>query len=126
MAQLLAVQTIPGHRVPLVKNWYRVGAISELNLEKIPAKIWEAIQRLPEHLAPLQRGKAIKLLLEFADRAACKDRPLGCKDLVTHTINTRDARPIKQPPRRVPLDYREQERAELQDMTDKDVVEKAS
>ena len=74
----------------------------------------ECTQTVPDHLKPLldeasenlsnlQIEKVKILLSEFRDVFADGSGKLGQTSLTEHTINVRDAHPIKIPPRRVPF-----------------------
>lgn len=51
---------------------------------------------------------------------------LGLTTLVQHEIDTGDSRPIKQPPRRVPLAFADEERKVVQQMETQGIVRKSS
>ena len=48
---------------------------------------------------------------------------LGCTNLVKHHIDTGQARPIRQPPRRLPLTKRQEADKAVQEMQERDVIE---
>ena len=51
---------------------------------------------------------------------------LGRTDLVKHKIDTGDAAPIRQRPRRVPMHMQDEARKQVQDLIDNDLVEPSS
>ena len=51
---------------------------------------------------------------------------MGKTNVVKHTINTGDARPIRQQPRRLPFHQREEVQRLLRDMLKQGVIEPAS
>jgi hypothetical protein len=51
-----------------------------------------------------------ELLQKFSDTFSKNDTDLGLTNLVEHHIETGDAKPLKQPPRRVPMAYAEDEK----------------
>ena len=55
------------------------------------------------HLSPEERNQLQSCLQEYVDLFANGDSDLGSTDMVTHTIDTDDRAPIKQPPRAYPL-----------------------
>ena len=57
-----------------------------------------------------------ELLREFADTFSEGAHDLGRTDLVKHQINTRDAVPICQPPRRLPFSKRDEARKGVREM----------
>ena len=100
------------------------------NVEEPPAA------NLPEHLKPLFDETCARenlseaaqcglraLLLKHKNLFAKDDNDLGRTDLVVHDINTGDARPIRQPPRRVPSALQPELEANLSSMLEKGVAE---
>ena len=63
------------------------------------------------------------LLREFGDVIAVDDTDLGQVTQFYHTIDTGDARPIRQPPRRLPFHQRHEVRKLVDDMLKMDVIE---
>ncbi len=51
---------------------------------------------------------------------------LGLTDLAEHPINTGNAAPIKQRPRRVPLAYAQEEQKAIEDLLKKGVIQKST
>jgi hypothetical protein len=95
-----------------------------------------AVEELPEHLKALF-DKVVEetklsasaadgfaaLLLKHQQVFAKDDNDLGRTDLVLHDIQTGDARPIKQAPRRLPLAQEGDCEKEVQSMLEKGVIE---
>ncbi len=48
---------------------------------------------------------------------------MGCTDLVTHSIDTREHHPIRLPPLHLPITKQDVEKAEVQKMLDRGVIE---
>lgn len=70
---------------------------------------------------------AIKsLLIEYADIFSRHDLDLGLTNLVEHTIDVGDAKPVKQPPRRVPLAFAGEDRKALQMWEDQGSIRPSS
>ena len=57
------------------------------------------------------------LLLSYNDVFSKSDHDLGLCTLTEHTIETGDAKPIKQPPRCVPLAFANEDRKALDELT---------
>lgn len=93
---------------------------------------------VPEHLRDLQ-GRAMQdshsqteedldgaalasLLTEFADIFAKSDVDVGHFTRLKHRIDTGNARPIRQPPRRTPLGFQTEEERHLQQMLDAGII----
>ena len=93
-------------------------------------------QELPDHLKALfeetcqteglneiVKEKLRGLLCKHAAVFARDDKDLGLTNMVTHDIETGDAKPIRQPPRRAPGTLQEDMDNEIQGMLDKGVIE---
>ncbi len=108
----------------------------ELVVGKEAGEAAEAIQELPNHLKELHtkvvtesklnetaaKGFA-ELLLKHQKAFAKDDNDLGHTDLVQHRIDTGDARPIRQPSRRLPITQQGDCEKEVQAMLQKGVIE---
>jgi len=57
----------------------------------------------------VQKEVVHHLLCRFSDLFSTCTNVLGCTDLVRHEIHTGDAKPVRQPPRRLPLAKREED-----------------
>ncbi len=91
-------------------------------------------ERLPEHLKPLMQDLSEDLTMrereelaadiyEYRDVFSSGPDDMGCTDLVTHPVDTGEHRPIRLPPRRLPITKQDVEKAEVQKMLDKGVIE---
>ncbi len=89
---------------------------------------------LPEYLQPLMEGVADDLTLqqweelaaaiyEYRDVFSSGPTDMGRTGLVKHTIDTGDQRPIRLPPRRLPITKQEIEKEKVQKMLDRGVIE---
>ena len=76
-----------------------------------------------ENLTPGVRQNFKKLLLKHATLFATSDADLGRTNLVAHDIDTGDAAPIRQPPRRVPFMMQPELDKEMSRMLEQGVVE---
>ena len=77
-------------------------------------------------LAENERNAVNKVISEFADTFMGPDGKIGRTDLVKHTINTGEARPIKLPTRRLPMHQRETAEIEIKKMLDEGVIERSN
>lgn len=91
---------------------------------------------VPEHLQDIfnqaSEGKSSeeiklirKVLCKFSDIFIRSDSDLGITDLVKHSIDTGNTKPIKQPPRRLPLAYAEEERKIISQMEENGIIRKS-
>ena len=65
----------------------------------------------------------MELLIDFADIFVATPDDLGRTGKLPHHIDTGNAHPIKQPPRRIPLLQRKQAQEILQKMLEKDIIQ---
>ena len=66
------------------------------------------------------------VLVKYQDVFSKSDWDIGLTDLAKHSINTGDAPPIKQMPRRVPLAHAEEEKKAIEDLLKKGVIRKST
>jgi hypothetical protein len=59
----------------------------------------------PDTLESSQFENFKQFLMKSTDVFALSDDELGCTDVVSHTIDTGDKPPVKQPPYRAPMIY---------------------
>ena len=76
------------------------GALSE--------PVWDLLQRSSQGLDGEQTAQVSDLLENFQDVFSAGDHDLGQTSLVEHTIDTGDSRPVKVPPRRIPIHKRQE------------------
>ncbi|KAJ8412696.1 hypothetical protein AAFF_G00116470 [Aldrovandia affinis] len=82
--------------------------------------VWE---RSCGHLEPEQQDELWQLLTEFKGIFALTDAEIGRTHLVHHQIDTGDARPIRSPPRRLPMAYREAAECAIDEMQHAGIIE---
>ena len=75
-----------------------------------------------DKLDTVELGKLREVLAESTDVFALDDSELGCTSLVQHSIDTGDHPPVKQPPYRTPVVYREKIEQMVNDMRKQGVV----
>ena len=109
--------------------------ILESIFEKLPFRTSEEVKdHMPAHMIDmfekscgnLTEEQSIifgNLLIDFQNIFAKDDTDLGCFVGVEHKIDTGDAKPIKQPMRRVPLAFTGEEEKHLQKMLDYKVIQ---
>ncbi|KAJ8017967.1 hypothetical protein HOLleu_44301 [Holothuria leucospilota] len=90
---------------------------------KIQEHLRELAEKSCEHLTDAEGAKVRELLINNADVFARSKEDLGRTDLVQHTINTGTAKPIRQPPRRLPIHHKGEAEEQIQKMLKNDVIE---
>ena len=78
--------------------------------------LWQATETAADDLTLTQREQLYAVLLEYADVFAEDSGDLGWTELLQHNIETGDAPPVRQPPRRIPAVQREQVKQLLKEM----------
>ena len=91
--------------------------------DAVPSHIEDLIERSLEGWSAKEQAAIKKLLTQYQDVFSKNEFDLGKTHLVEHTIDTGDAKPIAQPPRRVPLAFAEAERKQIGKMLETGVVQ---
>ena len=92
----------------------------------LPPHLRELWQATSHDLTPAQRIQVRNLLCEFSDVFSQGSHDLGRNDSVQHRIDTGDAPPIRQPPRRLPLSKQQDASKAIEDMATEGVIEPSS
>ena len=93
---------------------------------EIPEHLVDLWERSSCKLTLLQKQELLKFLQKYAGVFATSSTDLGRTGIVKHRIDTGDARPIRQRPRRLPLKQREEEKQQIEDMLKRNVIEPSS
>jgi hypothetical protein len=78
--------------------------------EQLPSHLVDLFERSSKSRSHLEKLEIKKLLIEFQDVFSKDDDDVGRTTLIEHTIETGDARPVKQLPRRVPIAFQGEEK----------------
>ena len=89
----------------------------------MPEHLKDLYSRSTEGLNAGQQRQLLKFLLEFQDIFSKGPQDLGKTGLAKHEINTGDAVPVRQHPRRLPLAQREEAFKAVEDMQKQDIIE---
>ena len=101
---------------------YKLGS-GELLSKTLPSHLQDLFERSIVHLSSNDQEKLQELLTKYQDVCARSNDDLSQTDRVQHRINTGTAKPIRQAPRRLPIDKREIEKAEIDKMLGRKVIE---
>ena len=93
---------------------------------EIPDHLAVLYERSCKYLEPDQQRELGSLLTEYRNSFVKTSNDLGRTDLVEHKINTGDARPIKQPPRRLPMHKRAEADKHVEQMLKDGIIEPSS
>ena len=90
---------------------------------KLPDHLQTILENTSSKLTETKKQKLAATLLKYEDTFIEPDGELGQTDVVEHEIETGDHKPIKIPPRRVPIFKRQQVDEELEKMLAQGIVE---
>ena len=90
---------------------------------RLPEHIQDLYKRSVVHLDSTDATKVYKLLENFQDVFSKHDFDLGLAKGIKHSIDTGDAPPLRQPPRRLPMMQQEQADEEIDKMLKAGVIE---
>ncbi|CAC5421845.1 unnamed protein product [Mytilus coruscus] len=113
-----------------IKDSTNFDSVRRIKLESDPVT-WQTNEGIIRNIT--KKGRSEKeqeaianLLHKYATAFSAHETDLGLTHLTEHSIDTGDARPIKQAPRRVPLAFAEEERKIITQMLDQGVIENSS
>ena len=89
----------------------------------LPEAIKPTVEQCRDHLSAEQIEKLYNLLISNQSVFSMTKFDLGLTNMVQHTINTQGSKPLKLPPRRVPLALRKEVEEEIQKMLDADIIQ---
>ena len=90
---------------------------------KLPDHLQVLLENSSKKLSATEKQQLSELLIKYEDIFIKPDGVLGQTDLVEHDIETGDSKPIKIPPRRIPIFKRNQVDEELEKMIAQGIVE---
>ena len=99
------------------------------NSHDVSEHLQQQLQQLADetqNLTAEQKNELYHVLLKYADIFAFDDKHLGRTAVMKHSINTGDALPVRQPPRRLPIHCQQEVSRLIDDMLQKDVIEPSS
>ncbi|KAK3743858.1 hypothetical protein QZH41_005256 [Actinostola sp. cb2023] len=89
----------------------------------VPDHLKDLLERSSRHLDGEEQEQLRSLLTEYADVFTSSSSDLGRTNLAKHTIDTGDAKPIRQPARRLPMHRREEAEQQVQKMLKDGIAE---
>ena len=94
--------------------------------KSIPAHLKDLFSRSSADRNCTEKFILASLMNDYQDIFSKSEWDLGLTHLAEHSINTGDALPIKQPPRRVPMAYASEEKKAIEDLLAKGVIRKST
>lgn len=89
----------------------------------LPLHLQSLYERSCDKLSETEKCQLLQLLTEYQDIFVGPDGKFGRTNLVKHSMDTGDSKPIKIPPRRLPYSQREIVENEIAKMLENDVIE---
>jgi hypothetical protein len=89
----------------------------------VPDYLRDLCERSSTHLNDGQKASLSSLLCMYKDIFARDDMDLGRTDKVMHTIDTGDAKPIRQRPRRVPMHLQKEAKEQVEKLLQNGLIE---
>ena len=94
--------------------------------KQVPEHLQDLYQRTIQGLSNEQCSQIAKLLIKHESTFSENDEDLGRTGIIRHKIPTGNARPIKQPLRRLPVHMHTEADKQIDEMLRKDVIQKSS
>ena len=104
------------------KNDPVVALVTEKSVTDRQEQVLKAVKVNTTRLSSEQLKQMQDLLKECADIFSLHPSDLGTTDQITHSINTGDREPIRQPPRRLPFSLRSRTNELVQEMLNQGVI----
>lgn len=120
--QVLYKNTCAGTAEPLSPDSILSSISNQPECGLLPEHLQMVIDKCKTNLDDSQYQAVKQLLSKNSKAIAYSKKDLGHTDMIQHTINTGNAQPIKQNPRRVPLSLRQEVNDEIQRMLDGNII----
>ena len=99
------------------------GGTAAPSKQVLPDHLRDLYQRSVDGLDPARQTQVCTLLCEYSDVFSKGPQDLGHTEVIQHRINTQDAVPIRQPPRRLPLAKQREAGQAIEEMKRDGVIE---
>jgi transposase InsO family protein/DNA-binding MarR family transcriptional regulator len=114
-------------RIQLRMDETKTGPHFEQALEsEVPEHLKELFGRSTKEKSEYEKQVVAGLLVKYQQIFSKHEWDLGLTALAEHSINTGEAPPIKQRPRRVPMAYASEEKKAIEDLLQKGVIQKST
>ena len=100
-----------------------IAMVTETSTADREEQVLKAEHVNPTGLSPQQLSQMQALLKEYMDIFSLQPSDLGTTDQMTHSIDTDDHRPIRQPPRRLPFSLRSKTNELVKEMLDQGIIQ---
>ena len=119
----------PGANVATISPVCRIQNVKDVtstNNGKVPEHLQDLFDRTTEGMDHQQQDQVAKLLIRFSNVFSKSDDDIGRTGVIKHQIPTGDAQPIKQQPRRVPVQMNEEINSQIDTMLKENVIKESS
>ena len=96
------------------------------NKRDVPDHLKDMYEKSIKGKSEMEAEVVAGLLVKFQEVFSKSEWDIGLTHLAEHSIDTGDAKPVKQRPRRVPLAYAEEEKRAIEDLLQKGVIRKSN
>ena len=93
---------------------------------QIPSHLQDLYERTTSVIAMGKHCKVAELLRDFSETFSKNEDDLGCTNLTSHVIDTGNARPVKQAPRRTPSAFEGRDREALEKMLSRGTIREST
>lgn len=112
--------------LPETQQFDRVDIPTYTGKDSLPTHLQEMYERASDGKNHREQQIIAATLEKYKDAFSKDDTDLGLTHLAEHTIDTGEARPVKQPPRRVPLAFADEERKAIEQLEKQNVIRKSN
>ena len=109
----------------IIRNLSKKGTADGGKSGVVPPHLDSLYTETVENHSPAEKEAIAALLNKYAVAFSENDNDLGLTNLVEHNIDTAGAKPIKQPPRRVPIAFAEEEKKLITQMHEQGIIQKS-
>ena len=113
-------------RRPNIETVEKSNKIRQVNSIEVPPHLEDLYNRAVENKDSGVKSALAETLVRHSEVFSKHDEDLGKTGLVEHTINTGNSRPLRQPPRRVPLAFEGEEKKVIETMQKQGIIQKST
>ena len=110
----------------IIRNISKKGTADGGKSGIVQPHLQDLFQKSTEECSPEESQIMAELFQKFSNTFSKDEIDLGRTTLVEHHIDTGDAKPIKQPPRRVPMAYANEEKNLIDKMQKQGIIQKST
>lgn len=92
----------------------------------VPSHLYNMYENIAPGYSQIEKQSIADLLVSHSSTFSKDDTDLGRTNLIEFSIDTGDAKPIKQPPRRVPLAFANEEKVLIEQMEKQGIIRKST